>query len=81
MYGKAYGMKETTVYLPEDLKASLERIARERDISEAALIREAPSDMVRSAEPLRPRLPLSSSEDPKLARRFGEELGGFGERR
>ncbi|MBA2691089.1 MAG: ribbon-helix-helix protein, CopG family, partial [Rubrobacter sp.] len=34
-------MKKTTVYLPEDLKSSLGRIAKDRGLSEAELIREA----------------------------------------
>ena len=72
-------MKKTTVYLPEDLKSALGRIAAERGRSEAELIREAVRDLVRDSEPPRPRLPLFSSEDPTLARRFEEELRGFGE--
>lgn len=72
-------MKKTTVYLPEDLKSALERIAAERGRSEAALIREAVRELVRGTEPPRPRLPLFSSGDPTLARRFEEELRGFGE--
>ncbi|MGH3089423.1 MAG: CopG family transcriptional regulator [Rubrobacteraceae bacterium] len=72
-------MKKTTIYLPEDLKSSLGRIAKERGISEAALIRKAVQELVRGAEPPRPRLPLFSGDDPTLARRFDEELRGFGE--
>jgi hypothetical protein len=72
-------MKKTTVYLPEDLKSALGRIAAFRGRSEAELIREAVRELVREAEPPRPRLPLFSSEDPTLARRFEEELRGFGE--
>lgn len=72
-------MKKTTVYLPDDLKSALERVAVERRRSEAELIREAVRDLVRSSEMPRPRLPLFSSDDPTLARRFEEELRGFGE--
>lgn len=72
-------MKKTTVYLPEDLKTSLGRIARERDLSEAALIREAVRELVAGAERPRPRLPLFSSGDPTWAERVDEELRGFGE--
>jgi hypothetical protein len=74
-----YGMKKTTVYLPEDLKSALGRIATERGRSEAELIRQAIRDLVQDAEPPRPRWPLCSSGDPTLARRFEEELRGFGE--
>ncbi len=74
-----YGMKKTTVYLPEDLKAALERAAAAQGCSEADLIRRAVRDLTRSLEPPRPRLPLFSSEDPTLAERVDEELAGFGE--
>ena len=74
-----YCMKKTTVYLPEDLKSALGRIAKEKGRSEAELIREAIRDLVQDTEPPRPRLPLFASGDPTLARRFEEELRGFGE--
>jgi hypothetical protein len=74
-----YGMKKTTVYLPENLKVALGRIAKEKGCSEAELIREAIRDLVRDTEPPRPRLPLFASGDPTLAERVDEELAGFGE--
>jgi len=73
-------MKKTTVYLPEDLKTALGRVAAQRGRSEAELIREAVRELVQSSEPPRPRLPLFSSGDPTLAERVDEELAGFGER-
>jgi len=72
-------MKKTTVYLPEDLKSALGRLAAQRGCSEAELIREAVGGLVRDSEPPRPRLPLFSSGDPTLAERIDEELAGFGE--
>jgi plasmid stability protein len=72
-------MRKTTVYLPDDLKFALGRVAAEKGRSEADLIREAIRDLVRDSEPPRPRVPLFSSGDPTLARRFEEELRGFGE--
>jgi len=72
-------MKKTTVYLPEDLKSALGRIAAEKGRSEAELIREAVRELVKDSEPPRPRLPLFSSDDPTLAERVDEELRGFGE--
>ena len=72
-------MKKTTVYLTEDLKSALGRIAVPRGRSEAELIREAVRELVRDSEPPRPRLPLFSSGDPTLAERVDEELAGFGE--
>lgn len=77
-YGTMYGMKKTTVYLPDDLKAALEKTAAAQGRSEADLIREAVRELTRRAEPPRPRLPLFTGEDPTLARRFDEELRGFG---
>lgn len=74
-----YGMKKTTVYLPDDLKFALGRVAAEKGRSEADLIREAIRSLVRDAEPPRPRVPLFSSGDPTLAERVDEELKGFGE--
>src|SRR5439155_459685 len=40
LYGIVYGMQKTTVYLPDDLKAAIERTAAETGRSEADLIRE-----------------------------------------
>lgn len=76
-----YGMKKTTIYLPEELKAELERLAGEVGKSEAELIRDAIKQLVRNATPPKPRLPLFESGDPTLAERVDKELaGGFGQR-
>ena len=81
MYGIMYGMKKTTVYLPDELKAQLERVAGASGRSEAELIREAVGQLVRNSTPPKPRLPLFESTDPTLADRVDEELArGFGER-
>lgn len=80
MYGRMYGMKKTTVYLPDELKAALERAAAREGRSEAELVREAVRELTRNLEPPKPRLPLFASDaDPTLAKRFDEELRGFGE--
>jgi len=69
---------KTTVYLPEDLKRRLEQLARERETSEASLIREAVEQLVGSAPTRRP-FPLFHSGDGNLAERVDEELAkGFG---
>lgn len=76
-------MKRTTVYLPEDLKASLERIAASERRSEADVIREALNEAVERRIPPRPKIPLIESGfgDPSVAERVDEFLGeGFGER-
>jgi Arc/MetJ-type ribon-helix-helix transcriptional regulator len=75
-----YGMRKTTVYLPEDLKRALEEAARNRGESVAELIREALRALVATATPPRPRVPLFRSDDPELAERADEALAGFGER-
>ena len=80
MCGTVYGMKKTTVYLPDELKADLARAAASQEKSEAELIREAVRELTRRLEPPRPRLPLFSSGDSTLAERVDEELArGFGD--
>ena len=74
-----YGMKKTTLYLPDDLKAALERAAASQGRSEADLVRQALRDLTEKLEQPKPRLPLFSGKDPTLAERFDDELHGFGE--
>jgi len=75
-----YGMEKTTVYLPEDLKAALERVAREEGRSEAEILREALRARVGARPWTRPRIPLTGKGlgDPTLAERAEELLDGFG---
>lgn len=72
-------MVRTTVYLPEELKHDLERVAASSGTSEAELIRRGVRRIVDEARPPRPRIPLFSSDQPDLARRVDELLDGFGE--
>jgi hypothetical protein len=75
-----YGMKKTTLYLPDELKAALERAARIQKRSEADLLRQAVKDLTDKLGPPKPRLPLFDSGDPTFADRVDEELSkGFGE--
>lgn len=72
-------MKKTTVYLPEELKASLKRVAHQEGCSEAELIRDAVR--ARVEEQRRPpvvALPRGIG-DPTYAERVDELLAGFGE--
>ncbi|MGH7860064.1 MAG: ribbon-helix-helix protein, CopG family [Candidatus Binatia bacterium] len=73
-------MVKTTLYLPEELKAALERAAAERDVSEASLIREALTEKVESFARPRPTVPLfpQGLGDPRAAERVDELLEGFG---
>ena len=79
-YGTVYGMRKTTVYLPDDLKRELERVAAARGCSEAELIREAVRTLAGEAVSRRPRLPLFKSGKRGLAERIDRALAGFGER-
>lgn len=79
-YVMMYGMKRTTVYLPDELKAALERAAAATGTSEAEIVRGAiAAATVEHAYPP-PRVPLFSSGDSTLAERVDEALAeGFGE--
>lgn len=76
-----YGMVKTTLYLPEELKLALERLAAEERISEAEIVRRALRREVGDSRPPRPCVPLVDRElgDPTLAERVDELLEGFGE--
>lgn len=45
-----YGMKRTTVYLPDDLKARLEAAAKTRGVTEAEIVRQAVDKELRRSE-------------------------------
>ena len=71
-------MDKTTVYLPVELKTALRRVARERGVSEAEVIRESIRRAV-SGEPQRPRPGLFAGSEP-VARDADAHLHGFGQR-
>jgi hypothetical protein len=71
-------MNKTTVYLPPDLKAAVERAARRRRVSEAEVIRDSIRSAVGGERP-RPRGALFASGAP-IAREADRHLAGFGER-
>jgi len=76
------GMARITLYLPDDLKASLEWLAEEDGRSEGDIIRKAIRTMLAKRRSARPRVPLSEKGlgDPGIAERVGGHLEGFGER-
>ena len=80
MYGNLYGMHKTTLYLPDELKAALQRYARQRGTSEAEVVREALAKLIDSGSRPRPRVPLTDQGlgDPTVAERTDELLEGFG---
>lgn len=79
-YGRLYGMHKTTLYLPDDLKVELRRVAAEKGQSEAELIRESIRLALAGHAPPEPTIPILVSDDPHFAERVDEHLAGFGER-
>ena len=66
-------MERTTIMLPKDVRAKLRRIAADREVSMATLIREAVEEKVAATQP-RPRsLGIGDSGTTDTARRAGEE--------
>ncbi len=74
-----YGVKKTTVYLPDELKRNLEAAALTSGVSEADLIRQGIEHMVELKLTPKPRAPLWSAGG-NLAEHVDEILAeGFGE--
>jgi len=73
-------MQKTTVYLPEELKARLSRMASQTGRSEAELIRAAVVMLTSEAPRPHPRGRIFDSKEGGLAERVDEALAGFGER-
>ena len=71
-------MDKTTIYLPAELKSAIKRVARQRGVSEAEVIRDSIRESVGSDRP-RPRGGLFASGAP-IARDADERLPGFGVR-
>lgn len=71
-------MEKTTVYLTPELKAAIKRLARQRRVSEATIIRDSLQSAVGSDRP-RPRGGQLASGSP-IARELDRHLPGFGER-
>jgi Arc/MetJ-type ribon-helix-helix transcriptional regulator len=76
-----YGVKKTTIYLPDEMKAEIEKIASAENRSEADVIRDAILQRIATRTPPAPRIPLFENElsDPTVAERVEELLEGFGE--
>jgi hypothetical protein len=75
-----YGVKRTTIYLPEELKRRLERAARAESRTEADIIREALAEALGARTPPRPHLPVfaPTGRESDWAERADEHLEGFG---
>jgi len=79
-YGTMYGMRRTTIYLPDEMKAALERTAKVRGTTEAEVVRSAVATATADHTYPPPRVPLFQTGDPTLAERVEDELAhGFGE--
>lgn len=76
VYGSA--MQKTTVYLPDDLKQALGRLASETGRSEAELIREGIRLALAQRVPPAPTIGILVSADPHFAEQSDEYLSGFG---
>ncbi|HEY6570818.1 MAG TPA: CopG family transcriptional regulator [Candidatus Limnocylindrales bacterium] len=72
-------MDKTTVYLPLELKTALRRVARQRGVSEAEVIRESIRQAVAGEMRPSPKGGLYSGREP-IARDADTHLRGFGER-
>lgn len=70
-------MKKTTVYLPEELKKALARVAAGQQRSEADLLREALAALIAAAVAPAPRPPLFRAEGPSIAGAVDKALDGF----
>ncbi len=80
MYGMIYGVKRTTVYFPDEMKAAIEVEAARRGVTEAEVIRSALTENLGAAPKRRrifPIFPEGLGED--LAGRVDELLEGMGE--
>ena len=82
MYGTMYGnmprMLKTTVYLPDNLKQRIERVAEEQGRSEADIIRAAIEQYTAGHHP-RPTLPLFAAGEIAPIEDWDEAMRGFGE--
>jgi hypothetical protein len=79
-YGIMYGMRKTTIYLPDELKLALERTATAQGKSEAEVVRGAIVAATADSSYPTLRLPLFDSGDATLADRVDDELAaGFGD--
>lgn len=73
-------MKRTTIYLPDNLKTGVERLAKSARCTEAEVIRDAIATKIANQSAPLPRIPLFGQEldDPSIAERVDELLDGFG---
>ncbi|HEX3579922.1 MAG TPA: CopG family transcriptional regulator [Thermoanaerobaculia bacterium] len=73
-------MRKTTIYLPDELKKRVEKVARASGKSEADVIRDAINDATMVARAPVPRIPLTNAGlgDPTIAENVDALLESFG---
>jgi len=77
-----YGVKRTTIYLPDEMKTAIEREAARSGVTEAEVIRQAVSEHLESSQPPIPNLPVfPEGFGIDIAGRVDELLEGLGEER
>ena len=77
-----YGMKRTTIYLPDEIKVAIEAEATRRGVTEAEVIRESVREHLDSTKERKLNLPLfPEGLGFDLAGRVDEFMEGFGEDR
>lgn len=78
MYVTLYGMKRTTIYLPEHLKAEVAAEAVRRQITEAELIRRAVDNELHRRAP-RGGIVTGAIDDGVTGANIHAHMSGFGE--
>lgn len=74
-----YGMRKTTIYLTDQLKTAVERVAAESNQSEAEVIRTAVSHYTASDTSKRPAVAIFDDAFEPISHRVDELLAqGFG---
>lgn len=72
-------MNKTTIYLTDDLRDGVKRIAQTRGVAEAEVIRDAIRQVVAKERP-KPKFGLFSGDGSSVAENMDEWMKGFGER-
>lgn len=74
-------MVKTTIYLPEELKTSLQQLARDENSSESEIIRQSLRTTLSERVRPRPRIPLTDRGlgDSTIAENVDRHLHGFGD--
>ena len=74
-----YGVKRTTIYLPDGMKTAIEREAVRRGVTEAEVIRAAVSEHLEPVHARKPQLPVfPEGLGENIAGRVDELLAGMG---